>query len=300
MLLAATREFFCQRSILEVETPILSSSGNTDPNIQSFTTSTNTPLYLRTSPEFPLKRLLAAGYGDCYELGRVFRQGELGQFHNPEFTLLEWYRLGWDWRQLATEVCELIHQLGGDRISKYPLRWVSYTNLFIETTGLNPLTATIEQLNQLADQRQINPQSQLQTNELLDLIMTLIIQPKLPASQLTIIHHFPISQAALAMENPENPETALRFEVYLGQHELANGYQELTDAGELEKRMQAENQQRLATNLPVLPVDNNLLTAQQQGLPQCSGVALGFDRLVMAISAAESITDCLAFDFNRA
>ncbi len=285
---------------MEVETPILSAYGNPDPNTNSFTTTTDTPLYLRSSPEFPLKRLLAAGYGDCYELGRVFRQAESGQNHNPEFTMLEWYRLDWTWQQLAEEVVQLIHALGDEKFTHYKTRQVSYADLFEEITGLNPLTADSKQLNQLLDQFHLSTQNQLSENEALDLAMSLIIQPALPHSQISIIHNYPAKQAALAAIDNDNPTTALRFEVFIGSMEIANGYQELRDVKELELRMNAENLQRLAAKLPTIPIDSNLLAAQQQGLPLCSGVALGFDRLFMAITGSDNIADCLAFEFKRA
>ncbi len=298
--MATARSFFRQRHILEVETPILSAHGNPDPNINSFTTDTDPPLYLRNSPEFPLKRLLAAGYGDCYELGKVFRQAESGPSHNPEFTMLEWYRLDWTWKQLAEEVIEFIHELGGEEFGHYNTRWVRYADLFEQTTGLNPLTASAVELNKLLVEHKVCTQSKLEKNDALDLIVSLIIQPELPQSQISIIHNYPINQAALAARDLDDPKTALRFEIYLGSMELANGYQELIDTDELRQRMEADNQQRLAAKLPVIAIDSNLLAAQQHGLPSCAGVALGFDRLFMAITGSDNIADCLAFEFNRA
>lgn len=302
--LTATRQFFRQRDALEVETPILSHNGNPDPNIQSFVTAGKHKMYLRTSPEFPLKRLLAAGYGDCYELGKVFRQAESGQFHNPEFSMLEWYRTSWTWRELAVEVIELIHFLAikteRPLLPKWPLHWVSYQELFTTTTQLDPQSATPAEFFALTQRFQLQSPANMQRNEWLDFIMSMIIQPCLPCEGITIIHDFPASQAALAMLKPNNQETALRFEIYLGQQELANGYQELTNAEELEKRFQADNRARVIQNLPEVSLDQHLISAQTHGLPECAGVALGFDRLLMTLTGCNQIANCISFDSSRA
>lgn len=303
-VLSATREFFKQRKILEVETPVLSHNGNPDPNIQSFVTAGKGRMYLRTSPEFPLKRLLAAGYGDCYELGKVFRKAESGQFHNPEFSMLEWYRAGWSWRELAVEVIELIHFLAVkiDRplLQQWPQNWVSYQELFTTTTQLDPLSASLAEFLALAKKFQLHSPTNMQRNEWLDFIMSMIIQPGLPPDGITIIHDFPANQAALAMLNPNNRGTALRFEIYLGQQELANGYQELTNAEELEKRFRLDNRERILQNLPEVSLDQHLIAAQRQGLPECAGVALGFDRLLMTLTGCNQIANCISFDSSRA
>ncbi|MCF6262743.1 MAG: EF-P lysine aminoacylase GenX [Xanthomonadales bacterium] len=303
-LLTATRKFFKQRGVLEVETPILSHSGNPDPNIQSFITAGKNEMYLRTSPEFPLKRLLAAGYGDCYELGKVFRQEESGQFHNPEFTMLEWYRENYSWQEVAAEVVDLIYFLASkvkqQHIRQWPLNWVSYQELFNNVTGLDPFSASPTEFAVLAKKHQLHSPEHLQHDEWLDFIMSMIIQPGLPRDGITIVHDFPASQAALAMLNPKNRETALRFEIYLGQQELANGYQELTNAAELEQRFLGDNQKRKKQNLPAVSLDQHLITAQKQGLPECAGVALGFDRLVMTLTDCQQIANCISFDSSRA
>lgn len=303
-LLAATREFFKQRNVLEVETPILSQAGNPDPNIQSFITAGEQARYLRTSPEFSLKRLLAAGYGDCYELGKVFRQAESGQFHNPEFTLLEWYRTGWSWRELALEVIEFIHLISSEiktsQIRGAPQNWTSYQDLFINTVQLDPITASKTTLIALVKNHQLHAADNMQRDDLLDFIMSMIIQPGLANDGITVIHDFPTSQAALAQLNPKNLATALRFEVYLGQQELANGYQELTDGMELETRFLNANLARRQRHLAEIKWDQNLIVAQKHGLPECAGVALGFDRLLMALTNHDQISECISFDFKQA
>lgn len=303
-LLAATRKFFKQHDVLEVETPILSRGGNPDPNIQSFITAGEDKMYLRTSPEFPLKRLLSAGYGDCYELGKVFRQAESGQHHNPEFTMLEWYRTDWSWRELAVEVLDLIYHLATKvnklQLLQWPINWLTYQQLFSHSTGLDPFSASRAEFATLAKKHHIHSPDNLQRDEWLDFIMSMIIQPSLPKDGITIIHDFPASQAALAKLNPENRQTALRFEIYLGQQELANGYQELTNAAELEKRFLGDNQKRKKQNLPVVSLDQHLIAAQTQGLPECAGVALGFDRLLMVLTDCNQIANCISFDSSRA
>ncbi len=303
-LLEKTREFFKQRNILEVETPILSQAGNPDPNIDSFTTVNTTLLYLRTSPEFLLKRMLAAGYGDCYELGKVFRQAESGQFHNPEFTMLEWYRVGWTWKQLANEVCDYIkfsgQLLSGSQFQHWPIRWVSFQELYLEHIGIDPLSAQIADFEALAKSQNLQFPDNMLKDQWLDLIMSTVIQPGLAESAITIVYDFPSQQAALAKINPDNPSTALRFEVYLGQQELANGYQELTDARELEQRFENDNRKRKQRHQAEVKLDQNLISAQHQPLPECAGVALGFDRLLMAMMKSSKLSECLSFDSERA
>ena len=303
-LLESTREFFKQRHVLEVETPILSRAGNPDPNIQSFTTANGEPLYLRTSPEFLLKRMLSAGYGDCYELGKVFRQAESGQFHNPEFTMLEWYRVGWTWKQLAKEVCDYIkfsgQLLSNPRFQQWPIHCLSFQELYFEYIGIDPFTAQIADFEALAKSLRLQFPDNMIKEDWLDLIMSTVIQPGLPESRITIVYDFPSQQAALAKINPDKPQTALRFEVYLGQQEIANGYQELTDARELAQRFENDNQKRKERQQAEVKLDHNLIAAQQQPLPECAGVALGFDRLLMAITKSRKIAECLSFDSERA
>jgi len=302
---AEIRAFFAARDVLEVETPILSVAGNTEPNIESFQTrftghaDAGSPLrWLRTSPEYPLKRLLAAGVGDCYELGRVFRNGEAGGRHNPEFTMLEWYRLGWDDRRLAGEVVELVQRALAQAGRQAQVLTTTYRQLFLDALALDPHAAPLEQLQApLADVR-IDGEG-LTRDDWLDLLMTHRLQPAFPRERITVVHDWPASQCALARIRPGTPPVAERFELYLGGYELANGYHELNDAAEQRSRFERDNRVRAARGLPQPPLDEALLRALP-ALPDCAGVAVGIDRLLMAMGDTARIGDVLAFDFARA
>jgi len=297
-LLNNIRTFFSERKVLEVETPLLSRAGNSDPNIQSISTDATPKRFLRTSPEYAMKRLLAAGFNDIYELGRVFRAGEKGRFHNPEFTLLEWYRRGADYLDLASEVSELIRFCGAGQFDGWPEQRLTYRDLFLEYTGLDPFSCTEMDLSSAAAERGIHAGS-LEHQEWLDLLLGQVIEPGLPGETITIIHDFLPGQAALAQIRPDNPPVAERFEVYLGQLELANGYQELTDANEQMERFERERKLRRARGEDVAPIDLGLIEALRHGLPQCSGVALGVDRLLMSLLKLDHMDSVLAFSADR-
>lgn len=302
---AAIRAFFAQCGVLEVETPILSAAGNTEPNIDSFTTRFSGHVsagartrWLRTSPEFPLKRLLAAGLGDCYELGRVFRNGEAGGRHNPEFTMLEWYRLGWDHHRLVDETVALVRELLALVDRTATLEVLTYRELFVRYTGVDPFDATLEQLQAPLAGIGIDGQG-LTRDDWLDLLMTHRIQPAFSPQVLTVVHDWPASQAALARIRPGEPPLAERFELYLGQYELANGYHELNDAAEQRVRFERDHAVRTARGDVLPPFDESLL-ASLDGLPHCAGVAVGVDRLMMCLLGTAHIADVLALDFARA
>ncbi len=297
-LLASIRSFFASRRVMEVETPVLSRAGNSDPNIQSISTDGMPKRYLRTSPEYAMKRLLAAGFSNIYELGRAFRAGEKGRSHNPEFTLLEWYRGGIAYLDLASEVCELIRFCGNGQFEDWPQQRVSYRNLFLEHIGLDPFTCGETDLSSAAAERGIHAGS-LSQQEWLDLLLGEVIEPALPGETLTIVHDFLPEQAALARIRPDDPAVAERFEVYLGQVELANGYQELTDGEEQLRRFERETRLRSARGEETAPIDSQLIEALRQGLPECSGVALGVDRLLMAILKLDQIDAVLTFSADR-
>lgn len=304
-LYALIRKFFADREVLEVETPILSAAGNTDANIESFQLQFFGPKnagsgqrWLRTSPEFPLKRMLAAGVGDCYELGRVFRNGEAGKRHNPEFTMLEWYRTGWNHHKLMDECSELVKQalhLAGRRAT---VRDVSFRQLYQDSFGFDPLTASEAELRAPLAVYDISPAG-LVRDDWLDLLMTHLIQPSIPNNRILLVYDYPASQCALAKIRPGDVPVAERFEVYVGQFEVANGYHELTDATEQRERFGRDlaTRQRRASIQP--PVDERLLTSLPK-LPACAGVALGVDRLMMAMSGADRIAEVMAFPFDRA
>jgi lysyl-tRNA synthetase class 2 len=296
-LLQDIRLFFANMRVMEVETPLISKAGNPDPEIQSVMTDSGK--YLRTSPEFALKRLLASGSGDIYELGRVFRAGEAGRYHNPEFTMLEWYRLDMDYHQLMDEVARLVLHCGRGKFDQWPQRKVSYREIFQETLGLDPFTADVDLLKSTAKQHGISD-IELDQRQWLDLLMSHFIQPALSKSALTFIYDYPSEQAALAKIRHGTPPVAERFELYLGQTELANGYQELTDAKEQKARFEADNSQREQRGLAISNLDLHLIAALDNGLPECAGVALGVDRLLMTICDAEKLEKVVTFSNSNA
>ncbi len=296
-LLQDIREFFFSRGVMEVETPLLSMAGNTDPEIHSIRTEEGA--YLRTSPEFALKRLLAAGSGDVFELGRVFRGGESGRTHNPEFTMLEWYRTGFSYHQLMDEVATLVKQCGRGRFDHWAQQRLTYRQLFLRYVDLDPFDADERELSGRAKQHGIDD-LELNRKQWLDLLISVVIQPALPQECLTFVHDFPAAQAALARVRQDSPPVAERFELYLGRTELANGYQELTDAIEQARRFDADNSFREMRGQPVYQSDQHLVQALQHGLPECAGVALGVDRLLMAITDTASINEVMAFPHSRA
>lgn len=299
-LLWSIRDFFRARGVLEVETPCLSRAGATDPAIESLTvTLPEATLWLHTSPEFPMKRLLAAGSGDIYQIARVFRAGEAGRFHNPEFTLLEWYRIGFDHHRLMTEVDALVRGLAGDRLSR-PTAWLSYRQAMVDHAGIDPLDADVGALADRARALGLDVRGELERDGWLDLIMSMVVAPALPADGLTFIHDYPASQAALARICPESPAVAERFELYWGGVELANGFHELGDAVEQGARFEADNLRRRSAGQAAVAVDHHLLAALAEGLPDCAGVALGVDRLLMCLSGCDHIRQVLAFDWERA
>jgi len=296
-LLNDIRGFFAEQGVMEVETPIISQAGNTDPEIQSFRTSDGR--YLRTSPEFAHKRLLAAGSGDIFELGRVFRAGEAGRHHNPEFSLLEWYRIDVDYHRLMDEVGALVLHCGHGKFDCWPQQKLNYSELFLQYLDIDPLTATTDELANTAMKHGVTG-LELDHRQWLDLLVSHFIQPALPDKSLTFVYDYPADQAALAKVREETPPVAERFELYLGQTELANGYQELTDAAEQQRRFGNENLQRKSEDKHTCTIDENLLAALTHGLPDCAGVALGVDRLLMVICGAESLDEVLAFPSSRA
>lgn len=293
--LAQVRSYFADRSVLEVDTPILSPAGTTEPNLHSLTTQLacqpGATQYLQTSPELAMKRLLAAGSGDIYQIARVFRDAELGPYHQPEFTLIEWYRVAWNERQLSHEVIELIGLLGGN--PKLGYEEISYQEAFTTHCQFDPLTADMDQLLACAKRQGLAlPTSPIEKTELLDLIMSALVAPQLGKTVPTILFDFPASQAALAQLQAADSRVAARFEIFWRGIELANGFRELTDPIEQRQRFETENANRRARQLPELPIDEAFLTAMEH-LPACSGVALGFDRLLMLSNGATRIDEVM-------
>ncbi|MEX1201320.1 MAG: EF-P lysine aminoacylase EpmA [Methylophaga sp.] len=300
------RHFFAQRKVLEVQTPALSHTAPTAPYLDSFSTSFQqgshqTSLYLHTSPEFAMKRLLAAGSGPIFQICPVFRNGEAGRLHSPEFTMLEWYRPGFALTDLMAEVDALLQLL----LSTAPARQLTYQQAFHDGLSIDVFACDTETLRQLAltNIPGLTPDWQSSRDGWLELLMSEVIEPTFKACETPVmVYDFPASQAQLAKtyQNNDGVEVAARFEVYAGGLELANGYDELLDADLLAARFAEDNWQRQQQGLPVMPVDQQLLSAMQAGLPDCSGVALGLDRLLMLMSDSNQLADISPIPFNEA
>jgi lysyl-tRNA synthetase class 2 len=310
-LLANLRAFFASRDVLEVETPLLSQAATTDPNIHSMQSSyvgpgaaQGLPLYLHTSPEFAMKRLLAAGSGPIYQVCKVFRQGEMGRLHNPEFTMVEWYRPGYSYHDLMDEVEQLATDLLADYLQLQNSERLTYGEAFRRYAGgIDAYNATPGEL--LACLRQFEiiqiPASiQQDRDALLDLLLTHIVEPKLGQQRLTFIYDYPPSQAALARIRAGSPPVAERFELYLQGMELANGFHELIESAEQLNRFEQDLVRRSQNGSPQVPIDQRFLAALEYGLPDCSGVALGFDRLCMVALGVDKIDEVLSFSLPRA
>lgn len=307
-ILQKIRQFFNERNVIEVETPALSQGTVTDVHLEAITCRYNflsdsspeqaTTLYLQTSPEFHMKRLLASGYGCIFQIAKAFRHEEAGRFHNPEFTLLEWYRLGFDHFALMEEVAELLNII----LDCTAPTQTTYQQLFIELLNIDPLIATrtqllslIEQHEKLSDWLTVEQDNDI----LLQFIFSEIIEPKIGNESPCFVYNFPRSQASLAKICAEDGRVAERFECYFKGIELVNGFNELTDVDAQLKRFQEDNIKRNVSNLEEKPIDKNFLTALSQGLPQCSGVALGIDRLIMLALKAEHIQEVISFPTDR-
>lgn len=295
------RAFFHARGVLEVETPLLMPASGTDPNLHPLTglyqahpAAAEQRLYFQTSPEFAMKRLLAAGSGPIYQLGKAFRNGEVGRRHNPEFTMLEWYRPGFSLEQLMDEVealvCEVLGQLD--------VRRQTYAELFLEQLALDPHAASLGDLQEVLARHVELGEVPAERDTCLDLLYSHVIEPSLGGA--VMITDYPASQAALAriMQNTQGQPVARRFELVVNGMELANGYDELCDAAEQRRRFSKDLALRRQRGLPTLPVDEALLAALEAGLPPSAGVALGVDRLLMLATGSAAIQDVLAFPLN--
>jgi len=292
LVLATIRQFFAERGVLEVETPALSAAATPDPNLHSL--AVTDAGYLHTSPEFPMKRLLAAGSGPIYQLARVFRGGEAGRLHNPEFTLLEWYRPGWDYVQLMDEVAALINAI---LPQPRPVESVTYHHALTHYAEIDERIASAADVQACLVQHDIAIPGDLSRAEALDLLVSSVVQPQLGRENITFLVDYPADQASLAKISQG---VAQRFEVFVDGVELANGFQELTDATEQRQRFAQENAQRAAQAQPQMPLDEHFLAALAAGLPESAGVALGVDRLLMCALGAVSIQEVIAFPDDRA
>jgi lysyl-tRNA synthetase class 2 len=295
-MLDRTRQYFREQDVIEVETPMLTSGTATDPNINSMTVTTGDgEQYLHTSPEHFMKRLLAAGYPDIFQVCRVFRAGEAGIRHLPEFTMIEWYRLGFALEDIIADTIGLTGRLlAGTTLGEATS--LTYSDAFTDTLSVDPFEATSHELAEVLD-----ADDELRTalgddrDAWLDLAMATRVSPAFSRERLTIVHHYPASQAALARLTPDDPRTADRFELFLGPVELANGFVELQDADEQLSRFEDDRRRRRLAGQAVPEVDESLIAALRAGLPDCAGVAMGLDRLLMIDEGLDDISQTMTF-----
>ncbi|EKE01651.1 MAG: hypothetical protein ACD_21C00082G0001, partial [uncultured bacterium] len=288
--LAKIRDFFAKRNVIEVETPLLSHSTNPAPHLNSFSCDN---LYLQTSPEFAMKRLLAAGSGDIYQICKAFRKEEAGRLHNPEFTILEWYRIGFDHHDLMDEMNEFLKEV----INTPDAERFTYSEIFAKILGISPHESSLDQLKTVAqNNNSFVTDLPDEFDTWLQLLFSNLIEPKLGLERPVFIYDFPESQAMLAKVRDEQPKIASRFEVYFKGVELANGFHELSDAREQRKRFMQDLAKRRELNLPPIPLDENFLVALPN-LPDCAGVALGIDRLLLLAADANSLNEILCYPF---
>lgn len=303
LILKTIREFFAAHDVMEVETPLMCHTSVTDPFIQSIPalfqahpTAEEQRYYLQTSPEYAMKRLLAAGSGPIYQISKAFRQGEIGHIHNPEFTMLEWYRPDFDHHQLMDEMDNLLQRI----LQTPPAERISYANLFQTHLQINPHHTSVDELARCANKLNIDVASNINDIDTwLMLLLSHYIEPEMGKNRPCFLYDFPISQAALAKVQPGNPPVAARFEVYYKGVELANGFYELQSAEEQRKRFEQNVSERKIQQLTDMPIDEYLLAALTHGLPNCSGVALGIDRLIMLAGQHDCIQNVISFDFSR-
>ncbi len=303
-IIKSIRDFFTSRGVMEVETPLMCHTSVTDTFIQSIPALFQSQphekeqrYYLQTSPEYAMKRLLAAGSGAIFQICKAFRQGEVGRFHNPEFTMLEWYRPGFDHHALMDEMDELLQMV----LNKPAAERKSYSEVFLQYLQINPHTASLEELKACASANHISVAEDIQDRDTwLQILMSEFIELRIGQDRPFFIYDFPASQAALARIQPGTPPVASRFEVYFRSIELANGFHELQDAGEQRKRFENNLIRRKELGLNLLDIDEFFLSALEHGLPDCSGVALGIDRLIMLATHSNNIANVLTFDFSRA
>jgi elongation factor P--(R)-beta-lysine ligase len=297
VLLQTIREFMSSHAIIEVDTPILSHYGISDLYIQSMSTVRATEkdvqLYLHSSPEFCMKRLLAAGSGPIYQIAHVFRDEESGKRHSTEFTMLEWYRIGIDYHQLMQEVGELLNAIGLETPDK-----MTYAESFLKTVQLDPHTADTKQLQEISKEHGWDTGSD-DRHALLDFIFSEVVIKQINNNKPLIIYDYPACMSALATLKPGEPVLSERFELFIAGMEIANGFNELTDADEQTARFETDLTIRRNKNLPELPIDRNFLAALNSGLPECAGVAVGIDRLLMVLSEKDDIKEVSTFTLEN-
>lgn len=299
------RDYFGVENVLEVDTPSFSNSAASDTQIESFEIPTSLvsrrPVYLHTSPEFCMKRLLCAGFPDIYSICRVFRDGESGRRHQPEFTMVEWYRLGLGLESIIDDALKMIQAaLMPLHLSDDPIQF-EYRDCFLGRADVDPLTASIDELADAARASgELRQSIGEERDDWLDLILTTRVAPSFEPHRLTVLRHYPANQAAMARLCPNDSRVADRFEVFFGAVELANGYVELVDAEEQSARIERDNEERRRRGRTVRPHDSKLLAALESGLPACAGVAVGFERLQMIFADTEDMSDVITFSFETA
>jgi lysyl-tRNA synthetase class 2 len=305
-MLEKTRRFFADRNVLEVETPVLCKGIGTDPNLEFFSTrylngQQSTNYFMQTSPEFCMKRLLAAGSGSIYQICKAFRNGESGRFHNPEFTLLEWYRVGFDLAQLMDEVSDLIKVLFDDTLIE--VEKISYRDIFYRHTSLDPLVFDLESWSQCARRFQLADADEICADNhalWLDFLFSFLVQPQLGRQSICQVYDYPACQSSLAEVNRKDPRIVDRVEVFFRGIELGNGYFELTDVEEQQNRFEKEREIRRQRGIKVPDLDRRFLAAVKSGLPRCSGMAIGLDRLLMLMTGSAGINEVLSFPVDLA
>lgn len=306
-ILAKIRQFFTERDVFEVDTPALSQATVTDVHLVSFNTQfyqagskhDGQTLYLQTSPEYAMKRLLAAGSGAIYQICKAFRNEESGRFHNPEFTMLEWYRPGYDHFKLMAELDALLQRI----LSTEQADMISYQQAFVDHVGVDPINCHNDELKSAIIKHQLHADwaaDETDKDTLLQYLFAELVETKIGLLRPCFVYHFPASQASLAKISDHDKGVAERFELYFQGVELANGFHELTNATEQALRFKADNKKRKSLGLNEKPIDQNLLDALESGLPNCAGVAVGIDRLIMIATKVNRIENVLAFNVNNA
>jgi lysyl-tRNA synthetase class 2 len=305
-MLERIRAYFAAQDVLEVQTPVLSAATATDPAIESIAArpSRGDARFLQTSPEFAMKRLLAAGIGDCYQICPVFRDGESGRLHNPEFTMVEWYRLDFGVAEMERDIDRLLRVACADLRTFAPARSVTYRAAVADACAIDCRSAGIAEIQAalIASGVTAAASEDWDRDAWLDLLMGAVVGPRLGRDAPVFVHDYPASQAALARlrREPDGTEVALRFELYVDGVELANGFSELGDAGEQRRRFERDLESRRRAGQAAVPFDRRLLAALEHGLPECAGVALGFDRLVMVALGLSSLEAAMPFAAARA
>jgi lysyl-tRNA synthetase class 2 len=303
-MLQQARDFFAARHVLEVDTPALSRAAVSDPQIDSLEVRLDlrrpTPYYLHTSPEFCMKRLLSAGYPDIYEICKVFRDNEAGTRHQPEFTMAEWYRVDFGLRAIMQDTVDFLTTLIEPQHLPQPPQFLEYREAFERFAGVDPLEAPVFRLAAAcAADGELTARLGDRRSDWLDLLLASRILPQFAAGRLTVLCHYPAEQAALARLCPDDTAVADRFEVFLGDQELANGYVELQDAAEQARRFERDQAIRRALGRPIRPLDRRFVAALEAGLPACAGVAVGFDRLLMINEMTDDIRKVQTFTFDE-